>query len=325
MCPICKKVIPLKEKNKISEAHIIPKVAGGKLKTFLCRECNSKLGSKQDKWFGEYTRIQNQVPPTMFSTKIKEGFFEIDDDKLQGDWTFDKDKGFNIFIDKKRNPPNKHQQFINKFKSKIPKVVFSVELPLLKNEKMIHIGFLTAAYLMWFRAFGYSWVMQSHLDIIREQILNPEKNILKGKFFSFQKASLSKPLIGIAKLFDEIVLIMLFLKSVIFLPPIDRPEIYSNLDKIIKTVDKTGQNMIKISDLPKYGPPMVVMLDNRCLIIPDDILNSRLKDFIVLFYSSESSRAEILYPVKKETSEKLKKDPNIKSFKVDLRHLFKIK
>jgi hypothetical protein len=57
ICPTCFSKIPIKETGSISEAHIIPKAAGGSFKTFLCCKCNSLFGSHQDKWFGEFIKI----------------------------------------------------------------------------------------------------------------------------------------------------------------------------------------------------------------------------------------------------------------------------
>lgn len=74
MCPTCLRKIPLNEKHNISEAHIIPNSAGGKLKTYLCRDCNSMFGTKQDKWFGELIRIADDENASFLSTAIKDGY-----------------------------------------------------------------------------------------------------------------------------------------------------------------------------------------------------------------------------------------------------------
>jgi hypothetical protein len=58
----------------------------------------------------------------------------------------------------------------------------SVPIPVLDQEELIQIGFLTAAYLLWFRELGYSWALQRHLEPIREQIRNPTRQVLPRMF-----------------------------------------------------------------------------------------------------------------------------------------------
>ena len=67
ICPVCLSIIDLKEINKITEAHILPKVTGNNLITWLCSECNSKFGRFQDRWLGEYINIKKNK--TLFSDK----------------------------------------------------------------------------------------------------------------------------------------------------------------------------------------------------------------------------------------------------------------
>jgi hypothetical protein len=63
MCPTCLEVIPCHRRQEANEAHIVPQPAGGTLITVLRRDCNSKFGTKQDKWLGEYLCIlQSNLP-----------------------------------------------------------------------------------------------------------------------------------------------------------------------------------------------------------------------------------------------------------------------
>lgn len=183
MCPTCLDVIPINNLGAISEAHIIPKAAGGKLKTFLCTKCNSTFGANQDKWFGELIRISNDPEASIFSTTIKDGYFEIDGMRVNGHWRDNKDEGFEFTVHYDRNSPETNQKVQNKFRMNNPKMELTVPIPLLRNEEMIGPGFLTAAYLMWFGYLGYSWVLQKHLDPIRSQIRNPLKKLLSQNIY----------------------------------------------------------------------------------------------------------------------------------------------
>ena len=83
MCPTSLSIIPLRQSEKISEAHITPKFSEGTLKTFLCTSCNSKFGSHQDKWLGEYIR-PSKSGKTILSTTKQTGRFSVNDIPVSG-------------------------------------------------------------------------------------------------------------------------------------------------------------------------------------------------------------------------------------------------
>jgi len=198
LCPICLAQIPLREKNKITEAHIIPKAAGGKLKTYLCCNCNSLLGAKQDKWFGEYMRLASQEKSSIFETKIKDGGFWIEGVRVNGRWEYDRNRGLSFTEIVQQNPPHINEKVGKIFSSRPSKMDIKVSFPLLKQETMIRLGVLTAGYLMWFRLFGYSWVLQSHLQPIRDYILTSAPDTPKTwAVFGLEKFRW-KPWIGFA-------------------------------------------------------------------------------------------------------------------------------
>ena len=91
-------------------------------------------------------------------------------------------------------------------------------MPVFANEEMLRVGFLTAAYELWFKNFGYSWVLQSSLNIVREQILNPEKALISWNYLIETPArEILNPNIGlmrfgkmyfpIAQIYDQIIIL----------------------------------------------------------------------------------------------------------------------
>lgn len=156
LCPTCLTAIPLHEKEKITEAHIIPKKAQGQLKTYLCKECNNLFGRKQDKWFGERVRLSTKEAISIFATDIKDGYFWIDNIRVNGYWEEKQNGSLLFYIYKERNSPEINKLMQEKLGSHPPKINLSLSFPILRHKKMIEIGFLTAGYLMWFGALGYS-------------------------------------------------------------------------------------------------------------------------------------------------------------------------
>ena len=146
MCPVCTELYDVGDKNNITDAHIIPESAGGKELTLLCRSCNSKLGSKQDKWFSEFLNIIMDEGKTILSAKSKSKYIEVNGVKVRGDIREEEDGNIGVYLYKNRNPPGKIDEIIFGSETSL-----SFEIPLSKNQHQVEVGFLTAAYLMWFK------------------------------------------------------------------------------------------------------------------------------------------------------------------------------
>lgn len=115
ICPTCLKKISINEVNLISEAHIIPKSVGGKLITFLCCDCNSLFGTKQDKWFGDVIDTKFISPKSLLYTAYKKTYFIIDGLKVNGRWEANKEGKLCFIILKNRNSPEVNLLIHEKF------------------------------------------------------------------------------------------------------------------------------------------------------------------------------------------------------------------
>ncbi len=311
MCPTCMKVIPLVDLGKISEAHIVPKAAGGRLKTFICHDCNSKFGSKQDKWFGDIINIANDPNLSVFSSAIKDGYFIIDGIKINGAWEQEQDGNFSFYIHIDRNSPQTNELINNKFGGKPPNIKMSVPMPILRNKRLVDIGFLTAAYLMWFGLLGYSWSLQSHLDRIREQITNPDKEIVDSNFLLTAKSANWEPWIGLVSLFDDTVPAFGLKSHLVVLPPRDRPNYYESLRTFEADVNLSDIKPLKLPDKPFYGPPLNIIFENRLIVHTKPSKNAEKLSHTIL-YTNDSDEAKILRPIEKENFDRLKKMENAK-------------
>jgi len=322
LCPTCLDVIPIKREMEITEAHIIPKSAGGKLKTYLCDRCNHSFGTNQDKWFGEYIKSINDGIPKLISSDIKDGCFWIDGIKLNGAYKENENGELNFIIYNERNSPETLKIIKEKFKSKLPSYKLSISPTILKKTRFIEIGFLTAGYLMWFATLGYSWVLQDHLNIVRDQIRNPDKNILGSQFIMFcEGIRWKKPWIGLVTLDDEVLLTMGLEDCMVLFPPADRPDIYFKLEKHPPQKLRANFKTIQFSPKPFYGPCVSVMLDNRILVYPNAEHN--FKSSITILFESESLEGHVLYPIGKEEMEELKKRNNVKGIRSEFSPLIK--
>src|SRR5688572_18824746 len=54
LCPTCLRRHPATNVDRwLTEAHILPRSAGGSLSTILCDRCNGPFGTRRDKWFSK--------------------------------------------------------------------------------------------------------------------------------------------------------------------------------------------------------------------------------------------------------------------------------
>jgi len=321
MCPVCFRKIDIRNKKEISDAHIIPKAAGGNRKTILCRRCNSHFGSKQDKWFGELIRIIKSEE-NIVQTRIKNNSFFLCDRKIEGRIEYSPEKGYEILIHGNRNPPEINDYVKNQFIKEKNKT-FRFSLPILTKERMISVGYLTAAYLLWFDTFGYSWALQSHLDQIREQILFPDKKIINNLYVLKNKTVKDKTWIGIVQFSGHLALAAGFYGYMIIIPPIHCRDLYMKIDELIttsidRTVKSTGFYPIYFKNRNFYDVPVSLMFENKIMFIPDAMAAGKI-EIMTIYFSTSDPVAKFLSPIDDEQFQKLSRDPESVKKRVRLR------
>ncbi len=270
MCPTCTLVFSLSDElDQISYAHIEPKAAGGGLATYLCRSCNSRFGANQDKWYGEWLRLARVDSSTIFDTKIKEFEFEYDGIPVQGEWGRKPDGGFEFVIHRERNSPKILNRLEEHARQNLSSVTVKISTPLMGELRMIKLGLLTAIYLLWFRALGYSWVLQPQLWDFREQILNPWDEILKSRFFfASQDFSGLHPWIGAVRIGSELFLAGGMEYALVLFPPAGNPTAMGLLGYEQGEVQVSGMWPLSFSPEPYYGPTVSVSMDDKLLVAP---------------------------------------------------------
>lgn len=216
VCPTCLKNLELSRPSEISEEHIFPDSVGGKLTTILCKPCNSMFGSKQTRWLGEYVELYHAKTSFHPDEKKQSRRVKINGIDLGGTWRESADGSLNLFIDRKRTSPENYTAFATHTPE--PKIQIEFNIPLLQNENLVRVGFLTSAYGLWFKNFGYSWVFQSAMEIVRKQIQFPDQEIMNWNYLiDLGDYEAKEPWIGLAKfnktvfpcaaIFDHLVLL----------------------------------------------------------------------------------------------------------------------
>jgi len=301
LCPTCLEEIDINDLNNISEAHIIPKAAKGIAKTFLCRECNSKFGAKQDKWFGEMIKLHRDKK-TFVEIGLEGKHFIFGDKRFFGKWFTKEDGTLAFLFYKDRNSTSDLEFFTEYCRNK--KITFSLEYPIMKEENSIKKGYLTAAYLYYFRIFGYSWVLQNHLNPIREHILNYESDIIKSYYFmQFDKIDW-EPWIGLLVIDATPLLVMGMNNLLTILPTFSN----KNLNELFNKIDfANSKKKFQVFNYDKHNyqiPAQILIYYDKPLIFSDATQGGLSKNVMAQLITEDGIKN--LYPISDNNYDKIK-------------------
>lgn len=197
VCPICfnvfdKSYLNKEVENPLTLEDVPPKSLGGKPIILTCKECNSFCGHELDvhltnrliEW-----DVQHFMPNSRHKT-----IFEKNGHKMRGLIEVDEEGTVKLDLKDEWSDPKEKEKFIKEvFPSKVYRNSafnlldnqkgfktneFSIQFPSKSVERRVEIALLKSAYLFAFAKFGYSFLINGGLYKVREQILNPDKEIL---------------------------------------------------------------------------------------------------------------------------------------------------
>lgn len=151
-CPTCLRDFPISS-NEITEEHIVPDSSGGKITTFLCRTCNSSFGYRQTRWLSDWIELNEGNGLFHVDPKKQRARLNADGLVLNGSLSIADDGAIEFTTDPKRSNPVAYESHWGGPKPE--KISITTELPVFRNENSLKVGFLTAAYGLWFKNFGY--------------------------------------------------------------------------------------------------------------------------------------------------------------------------
>src|SRR5688572_22256024 len=98
LCPTCLRWLPVNTSIDLTDAHILPRSADGRLSTVLCRRCNGVFGTRRDKWLGEYLQLVRHPNPNMFHLTEQRGYFHVGSLKVPGKFGVSEKGGIDLVI-----------------------------------------------------------------------------------------------------------------------------------------------------------------------------------------------------------------------------------
>ena len=265
ICPLCfglfpRKALDEKYENSLTYDHNPPQSLKGKNGVLTCKNCNSKTGHTIDNQL--LTRLE-EIDFGSFKPKSKKRVtLNKNGNKITSDFEIEDNGEIRININRKNTNPIEVDNFLasttflKEIKSPLSnsedfcrveskwELNFKIQLPIKSNERFAEIALLKIAYLYAFQKFGYGFIINPYLTKVREQILNPEKEILPKVFwikYEFPEELVGLNIINKPKdLFCYLIIFYVETKSqkkqfAIALPGFSEPylELYANIESIL--------------------------------------------------------------------------------------------
>lgn len=197
-CPICMKYFELNslfdKENPLTLEHNPPKKLGGKSNLLTCKTCNSNAGNQLDKELLE-TLLNNDFNNFKPNSEIKTRLHNkhITPGSVNAKLMIDNEGKLIIDVNRKNNNPEILDNFLisgeHTFKSPLfhdfsetghtHRLPITIKMAQNRNEQKVKTALLKIAYLSAFEKLGHIFLFSENINIIREQIKNPEKEIIK--------------------------------------------------------------------------------------------------------------------------------------------------
>lgn len=202
-CPICFRVFDRSMMSYLSLEHVPPKSLGGKVRTITCTECNNKAGAHLE------GHLTNSVKFTGFLQGVPGAEFNAtytvngSDFPLQATVRHPNPHNWHLIGDPKRTKPGEIERAEAKLREDTEDACFTIHFePFIPSRSDIAV--LRIAYLWAFSVFGYSFLIDRNLEIIRQQINSPRTKILSADWII--TADFPDELIGINMIIEPEIL-----------------------------------------------------------------------------------------------------------------------
>lgn len=199
ICPLCFKVFFEADLDDTKPNHLtfedIPPVSlGGKPLALTCKTCNSRSGHELDSHLLKYLLAKDAklfLPNSKANT-----IFELNGNQINGIIEVDNKGVLKLDLQPQRSNPVQSKKFMSEmfpqksffnpdnltgFEQRTP--AFDIKFKGTSKERRAEIALLRIAYLLAFATLGNVFLINGGLFKVREQILNPDKNILPRVFW----------------------------------------------------------------------------------------------------------------------------------------------
>lgn len=180
ICPICLDQFSEKDlstkliANYLTEEDAPPASLGGKRIALTCKKCNSEAGHKIDYQLKEL--IIHEENSNFVKGTVQKGYYEFEGKTVTVELKSEGNGKLIATHNEKLNNPSILRSFIKSIK-KDGIISFRPKKSKLDGKK-VNYAFLKTNYIITFSKFGYIFLLDKAYDSVREQIRNPDKEII---------------------------------------------------------------------------------------------------------------------------------------------------
>lgn len=180
-CPLCLRVFPEQKIDLLTCEHVPPASLGGHRLILTCKDCNGQAGGKSgiDTHARRAEHVLDFALETMETPRPAE--FSVGSLKQRVE-VYRSSGGLFIRGLPGNNPPETTRQIQQAMERMISRQGHSFTISLSKetySEPHERVSWLRAAYLAAFAALGYRYILRNSLNLVRQQIFEPDNKIIE--------------------------------------------------------------------------------------------------------------------------------------------------
>ncbi len=185
ICPLCFHGFTEDQALLLTREHVPTRALGGRRLVLTCPICNSTAGHAMDSHAAEFERVQDfswRKPGNSYPIRYQaEGGIDVN---AEAEWSAD--GSLSIAGVPESNAPGAlchlNAELTRRWREGkgLPDSQISVRFRHRVSLRRASVSWLRAAYLAAFAALGYRYVFRKELNLVREQILQPETSVIKG-------------------------------------------------------------------------------------------------------------------------------------------------
>lgn len=182
ICPLCLHVYAIAH-NRLTLEHVPPESVGGKPILVTCKACNNSQGSGIDVFLTNELEISHNLKH--LDTIPQMSRIAFNDVEINGQTTISKSEGFKFIISPDNNNPLEFEGFMKEARNAQEGYEIKLTANITnrkRNTDLANIALLKSAYLMAFQELGYMYVLNPCTNKVREQILNPNHQLISAPY-----------------------------------------------------------------------------------------------------------------------------------------------
>lgn len=211
ICPLCQHVYAIAHEALTLE-HVPPESVGGKPILVTCKACNNSQGADLDVCLMNELEISHNL--SHLDTIPQKSRIAFNGIEINAQTTFSKSDGFKFMISPDNNNPIEFEGFKKEARNAKEgyEIKFTANITNRKrNVDLANIALLKSAYLMAFQKLGYMYVLNPCTNKVREQILNPEQQLINAPYVIADENGIPKDMpqgVYYAKLGDVVCIVV---------------------------------------------------------------------------------------------------------------------